>query len=99
MKLILKRIALRDTYTIGHLYIDSHYFCDTLEDRVRDINKDGDLNDVGRRPFLMEHIRLRHLYNLPSTANEHRMLGVRVIFLACSMCHTSRAYSYTLGTP
>ncbi|MBO7313563.1 MAG: hypothetical protein J6U48_04985 [Alistipes sp.] len=47
MKLLLKRIALRDTYTIGKLYIDNHYFCDTLEDKVRDLNKDGDLNDVG----------------------------------------------------
>ncbi len=47
MKLFLKRIALRDTYTIGKLYIDNHYFCDTLEDKVRDLNKDGDLNDVG----------------------------------------------------
>lgn len=47
MELKLKRIALRDTYTIGRLYVDNHYFCDTLEDRVRDINKDGDLNDIG----------------------------------------------------
>lgn len=47
MKLLLKRIALRDTYTIGKLYIDNHYFCDTLEDKVRDLNKDGDLNDAG----------------------------------------------------
>lgn len=41
MKLILKRIALRQTYTIGKLYIDDDYFCDTLEDTVRDINKNG----------------------------------------------------------
>lgn len=47
MKLYLKRIALRDTYTIGKLYIDTHYFCDTCEDRVRDNNKDGDLSDKG----------------------------------------------------
>lgn len=47
MKLLLKRIALRDTYTIGKLYVDNHYFCDTLEDKVRDLNKDGDLDDVG----------------------------------------------------
>ena len=45
MELRLKRIALRDTYTIGKLYVDYHYFCDTLEDKVRDYNKDGDLND------------------------------------------------------
>jgi hypothetical protein len=47
MKLELKRVALKDTYTIGKLYIDGVYFCDTLEDHVRDMNKDGDLNDKG----------------------------------------------------
>lgn len=47
MELKLKRIALRDTYTIGRLYVDNHYFCDTCEDKVRDLNKDGDLNDAG----------------------------------------------------
>ena len=41
MKLTLKRIALKPTYTIGKLYIDDKYFCDTLEDTVRDLNKDG----------------------------------------------------------
>lgn len=41
MKLTLKRIALRSTYTIGKLYIDDVYFCDTLEDTVRDTNKSG----------------------------------------------------------
>lgn len=47
MELTLKRIALRDTYTIGKLYINGTYFCDTCEDKTRDLNKDGDLNDVG----------------------------------------------------
>lgn len=41
MKLKLKRVALRDTYTIGRLYVDGEYFCDTLEDKVRDLNKNG----------------------------------------------------------
>lgn len=41
MKLTLKRIALRPTYTIGKLYIDDVYFCDTIEDAVRDLNKNG----------------------------------------------------------
>lgn len=47
MKLKLQRIALKETYTIGKLYIDGEYFCDTLEDKVRDLNKDGDLEDPG----------------------------------------------------
>ena len=41
MKLKLNRIALCKTYTIGKLYIDGKYFCDTLEDTVRDANKSG----------------------------------------------------------
>lgn len=45
MKLTLKRIALRPTYTIGKLYIDDAYFCDTLEDTVRDTNKSGKLDN------------------------------------------------------
>lgn len=35
MKLTLKRIARRDNYTIGRLYVNDTYVCDTLEDRDR----------------------------------------------------------------
>lgn len=41
MELKLKRIAKRDTYTIGRLFIDEKYFCDTLEDKVRDLSKEA----------------------------------------------------------
>ena len=37
-KLLLKRIARKAGYTIGKLYIDGAYFCDTLEDTDR-LNK------------------------------------------------------------
>lgn len=40
MNIVLKRIARRDTYTVGQLYIDGRYWCDTLEDRVRDLSKE-----------------------------------------------------------
>lgn len=39
----MKRIACRPGYTIGRLYIDGEYWCDTLEDRVRDLAKDPEL--------------------------------------------------------
>lgn len=42
MKLKLKRIFKGETYTIGKLYIDGEYFCDTLEDTVRDIDTKED---------------------------------------------------------
>ena len=51
MKLILKRIALRDTYTIGKLYIDVVYFCDTLEDKVRDLNKNGKFDNGEKKVY------------------------------------------------
>lgn len=35
MELLLKRIAKRETYTIGRLYVDGEKFCDTLEDKDR----------------------------------------------------------------
>lgn len=41
MNLKLIRIYLKEKYTIGKLYIDGKYFCDTLEDRVRDLRKEG----------------------------------------------------------
>lgn len=33
MKLTIKRIITRNSYTLGKLYVDGVYFCDTLEDR------------------------------------------------------------------
>lgn len=39
MELKLKRIARRDTYTIGRLYIDGERFCDTIEDTDRGLRQ------------------------------------------------------------
>ena len=41
MELRLERIALRSEYTIGKLYVDGEYVADTIEDTVRDLDKDG----------------------------------------------------------
>ena len=43
MEIKLKRIAKRETYTIGHLYIDGELFCDTLEDCDRGLRQDMSL--------------------------------------------------------
>lgn len=39
-KIKLKRTDYRDTHTVGRLYINNDYFCDTLEDRYRDLSKE-----------------------------------------------------------
>ena len=51
MELKLVRKYCKDEYTIGHLYVVESgkdiWVADTLEDKVRDYNKDGDLLDEG----------------------------------------------------
>ena len=39
MKLV--RTQFKDTQTVGKLYLNGVYFCDTLEDKNRDLNKNG----------------------------------------------------------
>lgn len=39
MELTLKRIAKRPDYTIGRLFVDGEYFCDTLEDTDRGLTQ------------------------------------------------------------
>lgn len=51
MKLTLKRIALKQTYTIGRLYIDGEYFCDTIEDKVRDLKKEPKIKGQTAIPY------------------------------------------------
>lgn len=51
MKLLLKRIALKPTYTIGWLYIDGQKVCDTIEDAVRDLNKNGRFDNGEKKVY------------------------------------------------
>ena len=41
MELLLDRKYCKEKYTVGRLYIDGVFFSNTLEDKVRDINKNG----------------------------------------------------------
>ena len=51
MELKLVRKYCKDEYTIGQLFVIENgkaiWVADTLEDKVRDYNKDGDLLDEG----------------------------------------------------
>ena len=46
MKLKLERKYFKDTYTIGNLYINGSFFSNTLEDKNRDVNKNGKFDNV-----------------------------------------------------
>ena len=39
MKLVVKRTYRGPNYTIGHLYVNDKYFCDTIEDVDRGLNQ------------------------------------------------------------
>jgi hypothetical protein len=41
MEILLERKWLKENYTIGRLYVNGKFFCNTLEDTVRDINRNG----------------------------------------------------------
>ena len=39
MEILLQRVAKKDKYTIGKLYVNNQYFCDTLEDIDRGLTQ------------------------------------------------------------
>lgn len=49
MKLLLKRIAKQKTYTIGKLYINGVYECDTLEDTDRGLSNDMSIDEIKKK--------------------------------------------------
>lgn len=46
MQLTLQRIAKRETYTIGRLYVDGIYVCDTVEDKDRGLKSHHPLEQI-----------------------------------------------------
>lgn len=44
----LRRIAKRSTYTIGRLYVDGKYVCDTIEDKDRGLTQNDTLANIAR---------------------------------------------------
>lgn len=48
IRLRLERVIKTDTYTIGNLYIDDEFFCNTLEDTCRIVNNDCSMKIYGK---------------------------------------------------
>ena len=46
MEIILNRIAKKDSYTIGKLYIDGKYVCDTCEDKDRGLTDSMTVEEI-----------------------------------------------------
>ena len=51
MELLLDRKYRKEKYTIGNLYINGSYFCSTLEDPDRDLNKNGKFDNGEKKIY------------------------------------------------
>lgn len=49
MEIKLVRIAFKETYTIGKLYVDGKYVCDTIEDKDRGLDDSMSANEILKR--------------------------------------------------
>lgn len=54
MKLELKRIARKNTYTIGRLFVDGKYFSDTIEDKDRLVKQTDSLDKIKKTKVYAE---------------------------------------------
>lgn len=49
MIITVRRIAMKDTYTIGKLYIDGVYFADTIEDKDRGLDDSMEESEIRKK--------------------------------------------------
>lgn len=59
MKLTLKRTFKGETYTIGKMYIDGEYICDTIEDKDRGLIQDMSSSEIAK-------IKVKHQTAIPT---------------------------------
>lgn len=81
-KMKLNRIYKGNTYTIGKLYIDGEYFCDTIEDKVRDIEKEGKVWGETAIPYGIYKVEITYSYKfkrrLPILLDVPYFTGIRI---------------------
>ncbi len=82
MELLLKRIFKAETYTIGKLYIDGVYLCDTIEDKVRDLTIETKVYAKTAIPHGRYQIKLSRSPKfgriLPEIINVPQFTGIRI---------------------
>ena len=79
MEITLIRFAYRSDYTIGKMYVNDAYFCDTLEDTNRDLNKNGRFDNGETKVYGRTCIPFGH-YTVDLTMSAHfkRVLPILV---------------------
>ena len=90
MKIELIRIAFKDTYTIGKLYVDDTYFCDVLEDVDRGLDSSMSESEIlekkvkGQTAIPTSHYDINITYSpkykrmMPLLLNVKGFSGIRI---------------------
>ena len=90
MKIFVKRTIFNESNTLGEMFIDGKPFCYTCEDKVRDYNNDGDLNDEGETKVYGETAIPKGVYKvilsmsnrfkrvMPEVLNVPHFSGIRI---------------------
>ena len=101
MKIEVVRLAFQKTYTIGKMYIDGVYFCDTLEDTDRGLRNTDPMSKIkavkvyGETAIPMGDYKVTYTYSpkfrksLPEILNVPGWTGVRI--------HSGNKAADTLG--
>lgn len=67
MEITLKRIFTNSKYTIGHIYVDGQYVCDTIEDADRGLDDSMSVAEIRRKKVYKQTAIPRGTY--PVTLN------------------------------
>ena len=76
MKLTLQRRFKGNDYTIGSLFIDGTYFCDTLEDKVRIVNNDCSMKIYGQTAIPEGTYKIDFVWWAKHAANYPHLINV-----------------------
>ena len=83
MKLKVERRWPKVTYTIGRLYIDGIYYCNTLEDYDRGLRQSDPLRDIQRRKIAGETAIPKGTYEVAMNVTSPKYAGVAWYYNFC----------------
>ena len=83
MKLKVERRWPKVTYTIGRLYIDGIFYCNTLEDYDRGLRQSDPLRDIQRRKIAGETAIPKGTYEVQMNVTSPKYAGVAWYYNFC----------------
>ena len=79
MQITTKTIAKKETYTISRLYVDGKYFCDTLEDCIRNGKKIAHVTAIPRGTYEIQWTYSNRFKQfMPLLCNVPNFSGIRI---------------------